>query len=145
MAPKLSVTKKIGKPTTDHQASKRKGKAAAVAVAEEAVKEHDKRKSTGAAGPSGKKAKKGSAIDDIFASTKTVKAATAVEEEAKKKEEEEIAKLVSEHPPEFEKLGKGGRTQTSDPDALFIYSDKEMKIGLGKDTKDCPFDCWCCY
>jgi hypothetical protein len=38
MAPKLSVTKKIGKPTTDHQASKRKGKAAAVAVAEEAVK-----------------------------------------------------------------------------------------------------------
>lgn len=137
MAPTLSVTKKIGKPTTDHQASKRKGKAAAVAVAEEAVK--------AVSGPSGKKAKKGSAIDDIFASTKTVKAATAVEEEAKKKEEEEIAKLVSEHPPEFEKLGKGGRTQTSDPDALFVYSDKEMKIGLGKETKDCPFDCWCCY
>jgi hypothetical protein len=30
-------------------------------------------------------------------------------------------------------------------DGLFIYSDKEMNVGLGKDTKDCPFDCWCCY
>lgn len=26
-----------------------------------------------------------------------------------------------------------------------IYTVKEMKIGLGGDTPDCPFDCECCF
>lgn len=31
-------------------------------------------------------------------------------------------------------------------DGFQIYTDKELKIGEGEgDTKDCPFDCWCCF
>jgi hypothetical protein len=30
-------------------------------------------------------------------------------------------------------------------DGLPIYLDEELKIGLGKDTPDCPFDCSCCF
>jgi hypothetical protein len=50
-------------------------------------------------GPSGKKAKKGSAIDDIFASTKTVKAATAVEEEVRIVTGSGMTQLVKRAPP----------------------------------------------
>jgi hypothetical protein len=30
-------------------------------------------------------------------------------------------------------------------DGLPVYYDSELKIGLGKDTPDCPFDCDCCF
>ena len=30
-------------------------------------------------------------------------------------------------------------------DGLPVYKEDELKIGLGKDTEDCPFDCDCCY
>uniref|UniRef100_A0A7S0N9W5 DUF1764 domain-containing protein n=1 Tax=Pyramimonas obovata TaxID=1411642 RepID=A0A7S0N9W5_9CHLO len=150
MAPVPSAKKKKNvEPQADHQVAKPKAAKSKKAAAEPVpAKEPTKRKNTEAASPSdtkGKKPKKASAIDDIFATTKEVKKATAAEEKAKKKEEEDIAKLVSEHPPEFEKLGTSGRKTTGDSDNLFVYSDKELKVGLGKNTKDCPFDCWCCY
>jgi tyrosyl-tRNA synthetase len=30
-------------------------------------------------------------------------------------------------------------------DGLPIYSDKDMRIGTGGDTAECPFDCDCCF
>ncbi|KAM0786395.1 hypothetical protein ACM66B_001862 [Microbotryomycetes sp. NB124-2] len=38
-----------------------------------------------------------------------------------------------------------GNTRRKTEDGLPIYSVAELKIGLGGDTKDCPFDCWCCF
>ena len=38
---------------------------------------------------------------------------------------------------------RGKRRKTDD--GLPIYSEKELNIGQGGDTAECPFDCWCCY
>ncbi|OAV94964.1 hypothetical protein PTTG_06944 [Puccinia triticina 1-1 BBBD Race 1] len=38
---------------------------------------------------------------------------------------------------------RGTRAKTED--GLVIYSVEELKIGLGQDTPDCPFDCQCCF
>jgi hypothetical protein len=32
-----------------------------------------------------------------------------------------------------------------DEDGLPIYSEASLQIGKGGNTKDCPFDCWCCF
>ena len=37
---------------------------------------------------------------------------------------------------------KGGRKVV---DGLLVYTEDELRIGQGGGTKDCPFDCWCCY
>lgn len=39
--------------------------------------------------------------------------------------------------------GKMPRKKTDD--GFNIYSQDELRIGLGGDTADCPFDCKCCY
>ncbi|EFP88265.2 uncharacterized protein PGTG_14349 [Puccinia graminis f. sp. tritici CRL 75-36-700-3] len=38
---------------------------------------------------------------------------------------------------------RGTRAKTED--GLMIYSVEELKIGLGQDTPECPFDCQCCF
>mmetsp|Transcript_47716 Transcript_47716/g.91175 ORF Transcript_47716/g.91175 Transcript_47716/m.91175 type:complete len:172 (+) Transcript_47716:150-665(+) len=91
----------------------------------------------------GKKTSKKNDIDDIFATTKQVKAANAAKEEDARQEMEQLEAQRRVHPPAFESLSNTSREKTDD--GLFIYSDKEMKVGLGADTANCPFDCWCCY
>lgn len=41
--------------------------------------------------------------------------------------------------------GTRKRARPLTDDGLPIYTDKEMRIGQGGSTAECPFDCSCCY
>ena len=43
----------------------------------------------------------------------------------------------------FDCRGTGPRKKTEE--GFNIYHEDELKIGLGGDTPECPFDCTCCY
>lgn len=81
-------------------------------------------------------------IDDLFASKKKVAPV----------EEVPVPKPVKIAPPKVDddddfgdSRGLKKRKRPTTEEGYPIYTDKEMKIGLGGDTPDCPFDCWCCY
>ena len=44
----------------------------------------------------------------------------------------------------FDSRGDGGKRKKTD-DGYDIYHEDELRIGLGGDTADCPFDCTCCF
>ncbi|CAH7683533.1 hypothetical protein PPACK8108_LOCUS22242 [Phakopsora pachyrhizi] len=54
-------------------------------------------------------------------------------------------KLNSEEDEEELKFrdSRGNRAKTDD--GLYIYSIEELRIGLGGETPECPFDCNCCF
>jgi hypothetical protein len=52
----------------------------------------------------------------------------------------EISKVPE---PEDDDFHPKKRSKTDD--GYFVYKEDELKIGLGKDTQDCPFDCDCCF
>lgn len=83
-------------------------------------------------------------IDDLF--TKKIKKNS---KEELKEEGEEKLKIKSSSPTEKDSFGdvRGlhkKATRLTD-DGLPIWTDKEMKIGQGGDSPDCPFDCECCF
>ena len=41
--------------------------------------------------------------------------------------------------------GMGSKVRPLTDDGLPVYSAQEMKIGMGGDTDQCPFDCACCF
>ncbi|SBS83549.1 conserved protein, unknown function [Plasmodium ovale] len=43
------------------------------------------------------------------------------------------------------KMKKNGDERLRTPDGLPIYSVEELKMGKGGYTKECPFDCNCCF
>ncbi|KAK3287486.1 hypothetical protein CYMTET_5006 [Cymbomonas tetramitiformis] len=97
--------------------------------------------------PEQKGKRKQNEIDDIFASKK---AKTRLEEEKQAEKEAQQAKLKETEVEEENEtyLAPGGASageRAKTKDGLLIFSDKEMNIGNGKDTPECPFDCWCCY
>ena len=61
----------------------------------------------------------------------------------KKPEKTKPVKIVEQKPDKKEADKKKPRKYTED--GLKIYTMDELKIGLGGDTPDCPFDCNCCF
>ncbi|KAL4162748.1 hypothetical protein PRNP1_003280 [Phytophthora ramorum] len=129
-------------------------------------KKKKKSKSSGAAttvAATGKKATKAKAseIDDLFASLKTEKQKKSIAEEqqklAKKEEERHEKKEKERLQQQIKKLEAQNTNSTAgglnpdprpvryDEDGLAIYTESSLQIGKGGDTKDCPFDCWCCF
>lgn len=76
-------------------------------------------------------------IDEIFAAKKTIKKEDATPQT---KPTSKIKKSQLEEDELFN-LKKSRKTE----DGFKIYTKEELKIGLGGDTEDCPFDCTCCY
>ncbi|KAI8449936.1 hypothetical protein BY996DRAFT_4366673 [Phakopsora pachyrhizi] len=56
-------------------------------------------------------------------------------------------KLNSEEDEEELKFrdSRGNRLSAKTDDGLYIYSIEELRIGLGGETPECPFDCNCCF
>lgn len=67
------------------------------------------------------------------------------ERRARKTTMEPVERLVKEKDPmsDVRGLKKGKRSLTDD--GLPIFSWQEMRMGRGGDTRDCPFDCQCCF
>ena len=79
-------------------------------------------------------------IDDIFAAAKQKKSPSGGSEEKKK---------VSVPRPEDDSFsdirGTKRKKRPLTEDGLPIYTAKEMGMGKGGDTEQCPFDCDCCF
>ncbi|EGZ13838.1 hypothetical protein PHYSODRAFT_514237 [Phytophthora sojae] len=102
-----------------------------------------------------------SEIDDLFASLKTEKQKKSIAEEQQKlAEEEEERREKKEKERLHEQIKKLEAQNTNstavglnpdprpvryDEDGLPIYTEASLQIGNGGNTKDCPFDCWCCF
>ncbi|KAF4043576.1 Eukaryotic hypothetical protein [Phytophthora infestans] len=100
-------------------------------------------------------------IDDLFASLKTEKQKKSIAEEQQKLDDEEqerrerkekarlqqqIKKLEAQNTNSTAAgLNPDPRPVRYDEDGLPIYSEASLQIGKGGNTKDCPFDCWCCF
>ncbi|RMX66345.1 hypothetical protein KXD40_006386 [Peronospora effusa] len=108
-----------------------------------------------------KKKTEGSEIDDLFASLKTTKQKKNIEEEQQKlaeEDEERREKKENEQLQQQIKKLEAKNTNSSaaglnpdprpvryDEDGLPIYTEASLQINRGGNTKDCPFDCWCCF
>lgn len=71
-------------------------------------------------------------------------------EEIKAQAEKQKRKDLAELEKKFEKAKPSSHLPSDtpsryDPDGLAIYSTDQLQLGKGGDTKDCPFDCWCCF
>ncbi len=97
-------------------------------------------------------------IDDLFSTlegkaTKTVKAPAAQdgggagkEENSDKKKKSKSTKLEGSKDDIFGTGAADGRKRTEE--GYLIYSEDELGLGASKNagyTKDCPFDCKCCF
>lgn len=81
-----------------------------------------------------------SEIDELFEKPKAAAAAAAAAAAVK----------TRRHPPlERDGMGDvrgmGSKVRPLTDDGLPVYSAQEMKIGMGGDTDQCPFDCECCF
>lgn len=56
-----------------------------------------------------------------------------------------IQELSAEDRAFFDSRGKHSAKPRFTEDGFRIYTDKELNMNKGGDTKDCPFDCSCCY
>ncbi|KAG2784727.1 hypothetical protein PC129_g13626 [Phytophthora cactorum] len=100
-------------------------------------------------------------IDDLFASLKTVKQKKSIADEQQKLAEEEEERREKKEKERLQQQIKKLEAQNTnstavglnpdprpvryDEDGLPIYSEASLQIGKGGNTKDCPFDCWCCF
>ncbi|KJP87633.1 hypothetical protein AK88_02661 [Plasmodium fragile] len=89
-------------------------------------------------------------IEDIFNSLKAKeKKATKVSSESRPIKKNSEKSGVNAGPVQKKaqrRVAKGEVTQRArTPDGLPIYSMEELKMGQGGYTKDCPFECNCCF
>lgn len=89
----------------------------------------------------GTKIKEKNEIDELFASKPKSKEPTITE---KPKKKPAIPSNVNQDDWTDSKGERRKRRPTTE-EGYPIYSVQEMKIGLGGDTSDCPFDCQCCF
>jgi hypothetical protein len=80
-------------------------------------------------------------IDELFASRPKSKEPTHIE---KPKKNPVIPPAVDKEDWTDSK-GERRKRRPATEEGYPIYSVQEMKIGLGGDTPDCPFDCQCCF
>ena len=78
-------------------------------------------------------------LDSLFNSKKNEKSKTI-------KKEKKLPKTLklTEKAPEKKEVKKSGPTKYTE-EGFKIYSATDLKLGQGKDTPDCPFDCDCCF
>ncbi|ETM44780.1 hypothetical protein L914_10024 [Phytophthora nicotianae] len=100
-------------------------------------------------------------IDDLFASLKTEKQKKSIAEQQQKLAEEEEERREKKEKERLQQQIKKLEAQNTnstavglnpdprpvryDEDGLPIYTEASLQIGKGGNTKDCPFDCWCCF
>lgn len=84
-------------------------------------------------------------IDDLFSKKLNRDIKEAAEEKEKKKKPETKKNKISEIDSFGDVRGLHKRPTRLTEDGLPIWTDKEMKIGLGGGTPECPFDCDCCF
>ncbi|CRG96240.1 conserved protein, unknown function [Plasmodium gallinaceum] len=84
-------------------------------------------------------------IDDIFSNIKIKNKSNKVDETEKvKKDSKSIIKNKKKKDKnQVSRKKVGERLYT--PDGLPIYSMEELKMGKGGYTKECPFECNCCF
>lgn len=103
----------------------------------------------------------GREIDNLFASLKTKKMdksfareqqkiAEEEKERQEKKEREQLQQQIKKLEAQNTNSTAAGlnpdpRPARYDEDGLPIYTEAALQIGKGGNTKDCPFDCWCCF
>lgn len=93
---------------------------------------------------------KASLIDDIFKTAKKQKlikkAAPVNQDDLKKKKQEAKLKKQWKIEEELRKANDGNIPSTSRVEGgIKIYSETELKIGKGGNTRLCPIDCDCCF
>ena len=72
------------------------------------------------------------------------KVATKVKEEVQVIDHTKKVEFKKEELPDDDGFGDSRKRKKTE-DGLPVFYDSELKIGLGKDTPDCPFDCDCCF
>ncbi|CRH00060.1 conserved protein, unknown function [Plasmodium relictum] len=82
-------------------------------------------------------------IDDIFSKIKT-KSTKDDETKKVKKDQESVTKNKKKKDKNNVSKQKVNERLCT-PDGLPIYSMEELKIGKGGYTKECPFECNCCF
>lgn len=77
-------------------------------------------------------------IDDIFEERKGLKKKDIIsaKDENREVKEEEVDSTWAD---------SRGEKRRKTEDGLLIYNLDELGVGKGGDSKDCPFDCSCCY
>ncbi|KAG1699069.1 hypothetical protein DVH05_014440 [Phytophthora capsici] len=104
---------------------------------------------------------KSNGIDDLFASLKKEKQKKSIAEEQQKLAEEEEQRQEKKEKERLQQQIKKLEAQNTnstaaglnpdprpvryDEDGLPIYTEASLQIGKGGTSKDCPFDCWCCF
>ncbi|CAI5740849.1 unnamed protein product [Hyaloperonospora brassicae] len=104
---------------------------------------------------------KGSEVDELFTLLKTEKKKKSAEDErqklaaveaerhemkAKERLRQQIKKLEAQNTNSTAVgLNPDPRPVRYDENGLPIYTESSLQIGTGGNSKDCPFDCWCCF
>ncbi|ETL91451.1 hypothetical protein F442_10296 [Phytophthora nicotianae P10297] len=147
-----SVVKQVAEfPSTDgakKKKKKKKNKNAGAATTNDAAKTEKPTANSGE-------------IDDLFASLKTEKQKKSIAEQQQKLAEEEEERREKKEKERLQQQIKKLEAQNTnstavglnpdprpvryDEDGLPIYTEASLQIGKGGNTKDCPFDCWCCF
>uniref|UniRef100_A0AAV1UQC7 DUF1764-domain-containing protein n=1 Tax=Peronospora matthiolae TaxID=2874970 RepID=A0AAV1UQC7_9STRA len=104
---------------------------------------------------------KGSEIDALFTQLKTEKKKKNAEDEQHKLAEVEAERREMKEKQRLQQQIKKLEAQNTnstavglnpdprpvryDENGLPIYTESSLQIGKGGGSKDCPFDCWCCF
>lgn len=84
-----------------------------------------------------------SRIDEIFSKVRVKKKDDSKEN---KKETMQVKKSIKKKTPKVKTYPECKQVRRMDAvSGLPIYTLQELNIGQGKNTKDCPFDCDCCF
>ncbi|EUD65450.1 hypothetical protein C922_04190 [Plasmodium inui San Antonio 1] len=110
----------------------------------------NKRRASDSSGKKNEQLEAKESIEGIFNNLKAKeKKATKVAIETrpiKKSSEKRIHNADRVHKKAQRSVAKGTVTERArTPDGLPIYSMEELKMGQGGYTKDCPFECSCCF
>ncbi|VWU49359.1 conserved protein, unknown function [Hepatocystis sp. ex Piliocolobus tephrosceles] len=84
-------------------------------------------------------------IDNIFSNIKVKDKDTKLSEEIEKNKLEENTFTNNNKKDQKNKKSNNKEQRMRTSDGLPIYTFKELKMGKGGYTKDCPFDCNCCF
>ena len=94
-------------------------------------------------------------IDKIFASKKTVIVKPKDDSELETKPKKAITSQnkttttnsykTTRDDELFSDMRGDQKRQRFTDDGMKIIPDHELNIGKGGNSKDCPFDCWCCF
>lgn len=77
-------------------------------------------------------------IDELFA-TKKPKTTTDTQEPSKEQS------ILADEDDFTDSRGLKKKRRPTTAEGFPIYTSIEMKVGLGGDTPECPFDCQCCF